>query len=135
MFDNISLKYLFDQQNMNARQARWLGFLSKYDFEIKHIKGKENKVVDFLSRNGRMNFIATISSYKTKLDDKLEERIKMDKEYQNIRKKVIENELENIKTDFSLNEKGLMLYKNKLYVPNIPELKLLSLNEVYKSPY
>ena len=40
MYDNISLKYLFDQQNMNARKAIWLAFLSKYDFEIKHIKGK-----------------------------------------------------------------------------------------------
>ena len=38
--DNISLKYLFHQQNLNARQARWLAFLSEYDFEIKHIKGK-----------------------------------------------------------------------------------------------
>ena len=51
MFDNISLKYLFDQQNMNARKARWLAFLREYDFEIKHIKWKENKVVDALSRN------------------------------------------------------------------------------------
>jgi len=40
MSDNISLKYQFDQQNLNARQAKWLAFLSKYDFEIKHIKGK-----------------------------------------------------------------------------------------------
>ena len=46
MSDNIGLKYLFDQQNMNARKARWLASLSEYDFEIKHIKGKENKVVD-----------------------------------------------------------------------------------------
>ena len=51
MSDNISLKYLFDQQNLNARQARWLAFFSEYNFEIKHIKGKENKVVDALSRN------------------------------------------------------------------------------------
>ena len=28
-----------------------------------------------------------------------------------------------------------MLYKNKLYVPNIPEIKLLILNEVHRSPY
>ena len=40
MLDNISLKYLFDQGNFNARQARWFSFLSEYDFEIKHIKGK-----------------------------------------------------------------------------------------------
>ena len=44
MSNNISLKYLFDQPNLSARQARWLFFLSEYDFEIKHIKGKENKV-------------------------------------------------------------------------------------------
>ena len=28
-----------------------------------------------------------------------------------------------------------MIYKNRLYVPNIPEIKLLILNEVHKSPY
>jgi hypothetical protein len=49
-FDNISLKYFFNQHNLNARQARCLAFLSEYDFEIKHIKGKENKIADALSR-------------------------------------------------------------------------------------
>ena len=28
-----------------------------------------------------------------------------------------------------------MMYKNRLYVPNIPEIKLLILNEVHISPY
>ena len=51
MSDNISLKYLFDQQNSNARQTRWLSFLSEYDFEIKHIKRKEDKVEDSLNRH------------------------------------------------------------------------------------
>ena len=54
MSDNIRLKYLFDQHNLNARQARWLSFLSEYDFEIKHIKGKENKVADALSRHANL---------------------------------------------------------------------------------
>ena len=53
-----------------------------------------------------MNFIAVIRTYKIEIDDKLEEGIKMDKEYQNLREKVIENESENVKIDFSLNEKG-----------------------------
>ena len=48
MLDNISLKYLFDQQNINARQAKWFSFLSEYDFKTKHIMGKENKVADAL---------------------------------------------------------------------------------------
>ena len=40
MSDNISLKYLFDQQNLNASWAKWLSFLREHDFEIKNIKGK-----------------------------------------------------------------------------------------------
>ena len=48
--DNMSLKYLFDQPDLNVRQARWFTFLSEYHFELKHVKGKENKVVDALSR-------------------------------------------------------------------------------------
>ena len=65
---------------MNARRAIWLAFLSEYDSEIKHIKENKNKVVDALSRNARLNFIATISSYKIELDDNLE-GVKLDKEY------------------------------------------------------
>ena len=48
--DNMSLKYLLDQPDLNVRQARWLDFLNEYHFYLKDIKGKENKVVDALSR-------------------------------------------------------------------------------------
>ena len=34
MTDNKGLKYLLDQPNLNARQARWLAFLREYYFEI-----------------------------------------------------------------------------------------------------
>ena len=92
-------------------------------------------MADALRRNANLNFIANVSSYKKELDDKFEDGVKMDKDYQNLREKVTENEYENIKTDLCLSEKGLMLYKNKLYVLNVPEIKLLILNEVHKSPY
>ena len=42
MTNNKGLKYLLDHPNLNSRHARWLAFLSEYDFEIQHIKGKEN---------------------------------------------------------------------------------------------
>ena len=58
----------------------------------------------------------------------------MDKEYQNLRENVTNNESKNLKTNYSLNKKVLMMYKNRLYVPNIPEIKLLILNEIHKSP-
>ena len=50
MTDNKGLKYLLDQRNLNSRQARWLAFLSENDFEIQHIKGKENKVANALRK-------------------------------------------------------------------------------------
>ena len=48
--DNNRVKFLFSQPDLNARQARWLAFLSEFDFEVRHIKGKENKVADALSK-------------------------------------------------------------------------------------
>ena len=39
--NNIGLKYMFDKKTLNARQAECLAFMSKYEFEIRHIKGKE----------------------------------------------------------------------------------------------
>ena len=81
MTDNKGLKYLLDQPNLNARQARWLAFLGEYDFEIQHIKGKENKVANSFSRNVRLNFMAAISAYKTNLEDQLEEGVKLDENY------------------------------------------------------
>ena len=52
--NNMSLKYLFEQLDLNVTQARWLDFLSKYCFKLKHIKGKENKVFDALRRRSHM---------------------------------------------------------------------------------
>ena len=60
--------YLLDQPNLNVRQDRWLAFLSEYDFKIQHIKGKENKVIDALSRNAKLNFTVAISTYTIDLD-------------------------------------------------------------------
>lgn len=49
MSDHTSLRYLFDQPNMNGRQARWLAMINEFDFEIRYIKGKENRVVVLLA--------------------------------------------------------------------------------------
>ena len=59
--ENMSLKYLFEQPDLNARQAKWLDFLSEYRFELKHIKGKENKIADALSRQNHMIYEVNLS--------------------------------------------------------------------------
>ena len=87
MSDNISLKYLFDQQNLNTRQGRWLAFLSEYVFEIKHIKGKENKVADALRINENLNYIADVRNHKIELDNKFEDGVKMAQELSKFKRK------------------------------------------------
>src|ERR1044072_4796606 len=48
--DHKSLKYLFDQKELNIRQRRWLEFLKDYDFGLNYNLGKPNVVADVLSR-------------------------------------------------------------------------------------
>jgi hypothetical protein len=48
--DHEILNHLFTQRDLNARQRRWSEFMSEYDFGISYIKGKENVVMDALSR-------------------------------------------------------------------------------------
>jgi len=48
--DHKSLKYLFDQKELNMRQRRWMKFLKDYDFELQYHPGKSNVVADALNR-------------------------------------------------------------------------------------
>ena len=48
--DHKSLKYLFDQKELNMRQRRWIKFLKDYDFEVLYHLGKANVMADALSR-------------------------------------------------------------------------------------
>ena len=73
---------MFEQPKLNARQARWMSTLSEFDFEIKYIKGKENKVVDALSRRIKMTHVATISSYRMDLRENVKIAGKNDEKYQ-----------------------------------------------------
>jgi len=48
--DHKSLRYLFDQKELNMRQRRWMKFLKDFDFELLYHLGKANVVADALSR-------------------------------------------------------------------------------------
>jgi len=48
--DHKSLKYLFDQKELNMRQRRWLEYLKDFDFQLSYHPGKVNVVAHALSR-------------------------------------------------------------------------------------
>jgi hypothetical protein len=68
--DHSGLKYLFEQPILNSRKIIWLEFLSEYDFDINHIKGKENKVVDALSRRVHLMHATTVGMDQSELKKK-----------------------------------------------------------------
>jgi hypothetical protein len=45
-----SLKYFLDQKDLNERQQKWVSKILAYDFDIEFVKGKNNVVVDALSK-------------------------------------------------------------------------------------
>ncbi|TYK22583.1 reverse transcriptase [Cucumis melo var. makuwa] len=58
--DHFSLKYFQAQKSINKMHARWISFLQRFDFVIKHKFGKENRVADALSR--KHSLLSTLST-------------------------------------------------------------------------
>ena len=48
--DHESLKHFKGQSELSKRHARWVEFIKKFQYVVKHKKGKSNVVVDALSR-------------------------------------------------------------------------------------
>ena len=91
--ENMSLKYLFDHLYLNARKARWLAFLSEYHFELKHIKGKENKITDALSRWAHMLYEVTLSQTDWDLHYRIRMKSKAYRFYVEVLKNIQEDRL------------------------------------------
>ncbi|CAL1381488.1 unnamed protein product [Linum trigynum] len=58
--DHESLQYLKSQHKLNKRHARWVEFIESFPYVIKYKQGKENVVVDALSR--RYTLITTMDA-------------------------------------------------------------------------
>jgi hypothetical protein len=79
--DHSSLTNFFNQSSLNARQARWTTFLSEFDFEMKHLKGKENRVADALSRKLHCIYEVQISQVQSNIPEIIKEASLKDPEY------------------------------------------------------
>jgi hypothetical protein len=79
------LKHLFGKPTLNDRWTRWMEFFSEYEFEIKHIKNKENQVVDVLSRRSHEMHVSSINMYMIYLKDKILEASNLDQFYLQIK--------------------------------------------------
>ena len=133
--DHCGLKYLFYQPTLNARQARWLDFLCEFDFEIKHIKGKENKVANALSRKVQEMHVASLSSCQSDLRRQIINQTTEDEMHVQIKDKLQQQSLEKRYEGYKLEEDGLLTYKGRIYILGVADLRRDVMDEIHQAPY
>jgi hypothetical protein len=133
--DNSGVKYLFSQPELNARQDRWLAFLSEFDFEVRHIKGKENKVADAVRRRVHGLFEINISRAESDLEQRIRTTSINNGNYPKMMAELQNSIANSDKLDLSIDNKGLLRFKNRLYIPDLVELKVIVLDKVHKKFY
>jgi hypothetical protein len=112
-----------------------MALISEFDFEIKHIKGKENRVADALNRSMQTIHLATTSTCESDIKKRIRNSLQNDEQF-NLIKESLQQEPKGKKYEgYQLTEDGLLMYNNILYIPNSIELKNLIMDEFHRRPY
>eukprot|EP00253_Pinus_taeda_P022952 PITA_22952 len=133
--DHHSLTNYFSQPTLNARQARWVDFLSGFDFEIKHLQGKENRVADALSRKVQQLYEVSVSEGKSPVLEMVKEASRQDVNYQQLKLQLQQSAGLTDQSDYKLNKDGMIHFKQRLYVPSQDKIKNLIMDEFHVSHY
>ncbi|MCH79693.1 Ty3/gypsy retrotransposon protein [Trifolium medium] len=124
--DQKSLKNLLDQSLQTPEQQAWLHKFIGFDFTIEYKPGKENVPADALSRM----YMLAWSEPKTQFIQELLKALPADPEIVHIMKACQQKE-ENYKL-FTIRD-GLLLWKDKLVIPNNPDMIQKILTEFHTS--
>jgi hypothetical protein len=145
--DHKSLKYIFNQADLNMRQRRWLELIKDYDLEVHYHPGKANVVADALSRKSQCNCVM-MSKMKIEVipsgalshisvEPTLQDQIIMaqlsDKGVQII-KENLHQKTEKYKC-FRQDGKGILWFESRLVVPKNKDLKKKILDEAHLSKF
>jgi len=133
--DHDGLKHLFEQPTLNAIQKIWMELLCEYYFYIKHIQGKDKKVADALSRKMHVMHVAAISTGKSDLIDKILEAVTTDEHYQQVKDGLQQQKVPQKFDKYRLVEDGIIMHRDRVYVPNSESLKKFILKEMHNVPY
>ncbi|WVZ75772.1 hypothetical protein U9M48_023804 [Paspalum notatum var. saurae] len=116
--DHKSLKYILTQPELNMRQRRWLEFLKDYDLEIHYLPSKANVVADALSRRAHCHVLEVRPTARV-ICCEIDEIEKQDLGMTHIREEIDDKK----KACFTLDDQGVLWFKNRLVVPKDMELR------------
>jgi len=160
--DHKSLKYIFQQRDLNMRQRRWMELLKDYDCTIHYHPGKANVVADALSRksSGSLAHIQEVRRPLIKeLHELVDEGVRFDlsevgvmiahfqvKSFLFDKIKIaqkrddsllrIRNEVEQGKVaGFVIGDDDVLKYRNRLCVLDINDLRRELMVEAYRIVY
>jgi hypothetical protein len=116
-------------------QIRWMEFLSEYEFNKNHIKGKENRVDDALNKRVHEMHVTTISMYKFDLKYIILEAAKSNKHCVQTKEILHQGNFQQKIKDYEMREYGILMYKGSIYAPKSKEMKNIVLREMHNVPY
>ena len=159
--DHRALEYFMSTKKLNARQARWAEFLSRFFFVIRYRPGKQNTLADALTRHAREGIDITRHRMQILLKPEcLDESVKQDLQPALMSAPelapvepdihIVDEVLRANRTSRSLDElrlevakkdspwsleDGLLLHNNRLMVPDDDvTLRARLLDEIHRQP-
>ena len=131
--DHKSLKYLPSQRELNLRQQRWMELIKDYDCVVDYHSRKANVVAGALSRKS-IQMLRVLNSHLSLSDDgtvvaELIARPSLLNQVLQAQRKeekigAIINQIRNGKeTEFTVNENGVLCYKDRVCVPDYNDLR------------
>ena len=63
-----SLRYFLTQKDLNERKQKWVSKIQAFEFDIEYVKGKNNVVVNALSRRPSISLMDVTENWKATLE-------------------------------------------------------------------
>ena len=138
--DHKSLKYIFTQSELNMRQWRWLELIKDYNLEVHYHPGKANVVADALSQKSHqveeeslsLNH-AEVLAHIALVSDLLEQIIVEQRQDVSQIPHIEELIAKGRGPYFSIDDQGVVKFKNRLVVLSSEELRRKILDEAHNS--
>jgi len=118
--DHQSLKYFLSQPNISERHIKWATFLQGFHFQILYKPGKENVVVNALSRHPIIQNISIAFHSDLEL---LKQDYQNDKDFKEIIS--LHNSNQKLPTNFNFND-GYLFYTRRLCITEKLRTKVMS---------